>query len=395
MIPDPAIASIASVADWLIEGAPTASGPEGIIEELCERVVATGIPVWRAAMFVSTLHPEIMGRRIEWREGIGTAVGEAPYAVFNSPSFRGSPVAAVYRDRQMLRVRLDEPSAGEYPQLDDLRAEGATDYLAVPILFTSGEVHVGVWATRQPGGFAEAQIAALMTLTAPLARLTEIYALRRTAANLLDAYVGRDAGARVLGGQVRRGFSEAIEAVIWLSDMRGFTALADTVAPAELVALLNRYFDCQVPVILDHGGEVLKFMGDGLLAIFPLTGRDPEVVCAAAMQAAGEMRAAVAAMEGWPDAAETGAPRHGLALHIGELLYGNIGAAGRLDFTCIGPAVNLAARLEALAARLGRTTLVSAAFARHCCAGLAPLGEFALAGFRVPQPVYGLVDEAG
>jgi adenylate cyclase len=385
--------SIAHIADWLIDGARTASTPDAVLREMCERVLATGIPVWRAAMFVSTLHPEIMGRRIEWRDGVGTMVGEAPFSVFDSPSFRGSPVSRVYRDRQPLRLRLDDPAAGEYPQLDDLRAEGATDYLAVPIFFTNGEVHVGVWASRQAGGFTEAQIAALMTLTAPLARLTEIYALRRTAANLLDAYVGRDAGARVLGGQVRRGFSEAIEAVIWLSDMRGFTILADTVAPAELVTLLNRYFDCQVPLILGHGGEVLKFMGDGLLAIFPLAGRNPAAVCTAAMQAAGEMRAAVAAMEGWPDSAEIHAPRHGLALHIGELLYGNIGAAGRLDFTCIGPAVNLAARLEALAARLGRTTVVSADFARHSGVGLVPLGEFALAGFRLPQPVYGLADE--
>ena len=386
--------SIASVAAWLIEGAPDASTPDGIIKGLCERVAAAGIPVWRAAMFVSTLHPEIMGRRIEWRDGVGTMVGEAPFSVFDSPSFRGSPVSQVYRDRQPLRVPLEDPAAGEYPQLDDLRAEGATDYLAVPIFFTNGEVHVGVWVTRAAGGFTEMQLAALMALTAPLARLTEIYALRRTATNLLDAYVGRDAGARVLGGQVRRGFTEAIEAVIWLSDMRGFTTLADTVAPAELVALLNRYFDCQVPLILGHGGEVLKFMGDGLLAIFPLAGRDPAAVCAAAMQAAGEMRAAVAAMDSWPASVDVRAPRHGLALHIGELLYGNIGAAGRLDFTCIGPAVNLAARLEALAARLGRTTVVSADFTQHCGEGLVPLGEFALAGFRLPQPVFGLADEA-
>ncbi len=386
--------SIAAIVAWLIDGAPSAATPDAILRQMCERVVAGGIPVWRAAIFVRTLHPEVMGRRIEWREDSGISIGQASYAVFDTQSFRDSPVASVYRDARPLRVRLDHSRTGEFPQLDDLRAKGGTDYLAFPIKFSDGEVHVGTWATRHRGGFTDSHLAALDRLTGPLSRLAEAYALRRTAANLLDTYVGRDAGARILSGQIRRGFSEAIEAVIWLSDMRGFTALADSMPSTELMALLNRYFDCQVPVILGHGGEVLKFMGDGLLAIFPLAGRNPETVCGTAMAAAGEMRSAVAAMAGWPNLGEAAVPRHGLALHIGELLYGNIGAANRLDFTCIGPAVNLAARLEALAARLGRTTLVSAEFARHSGAGLVPLGEFELAGFRAPQPVYGLADEA-
>ena len=386
--------SIAPIVDWLIDGAPSAPTPADVLNQMCERVVAAGIPVWRVAAFIRTLHPEIMGRRLEWREGSGISIGEAPFEVFDSASFKGSPVSRIYREGQPLRLRLDALASGEFPQLDDLRAEGATDYLAVPFVFSNGDIHVGTWATRAPGGFTEQQVAALHRLTKPLTRLAEAHALRRTAANLLDTYVGRDAGARILNGQIRRGFSETIEAVIWLSDMRGFTALADTVAPAELMALLNRYFDCQVPVILDHGGEVLKFMGDGLLAIFPLAGRDPAAVCADAMAAAGEMRRAVGAITDWPSPGNSSGPRHGLALHIGELLYGNIGAANRLDFTVIGPDVNLAARLEALAARLGRTTVVSAGFARHCGGALVLLGEFALAGFRAPQPVYGLADEA-
>jgi adenylate cyclase len=188
--------------------------------------------------------------------------------VFDSAAFRGSPVAAVYRDGNPLRLRLGGLGPAEFPQLDELRAEGGTDYLALPVVFSNGETHVGVWVTRAPGGFTEPQMAALDRLTAPLARVAEIRALRRTAVNLLDTYVGHDAGARILGGQIRRGFNETIDAVIWLSDMRGFTTLADSMPSTDLMALLNRYFDCQVPVILGHGGEVLKFMGDGLLAIF-------------------------------------------------------------------------------------------------------------------------------
>ena len=387
---------ITAIREWLIGGARSAATPDAVMTELCDRVVAVGIPVWRAAMFVRTLHPEIMGRRIEWRHGAGVRFGEASFEVFDSDSFRGSPVARVYEEVRPLRLRLDGPEARAFPQLDELRAEGGTDYLAFPVEFSNGEVHVGTWTTRRRGGFTEAQRAALEAVTAPLARVTEIYALRRTATNLLDTYVGKEAGARILAGSIRRGFTETIRAAIWLSDMRGFTALADSIPPAELIAVLNRYFDCQVPVILSHGGEVLKFMGDGLLAIFPLGAEaDPQDVCRAALAASAEVRQAVGALSDWPASAEADAPRYGVALHIGELLYGNIGAANRLDFTCIGPAVNLAARLQGVASRLGRITLLSAEFARHCGPGVVPLGEFALAGFRAPQPVYGLADEPG
>jgi adenylate cyclase len=386
---------IAGIVAWLIDGARTGTTPGAILDELSERLVAAGVPLWRTAVFVSTLHPEIMGRRVEWRAGAGVSIGEAPFEVFDSPAFRGSPVARVYETVQPLRLRFDDPASSRFPHLADLRAEGATDYLAQPIAFTNGEIHVATWATRRPGGFTDAQLAALGAVAAPFARVTEIYALRRTATNLLDTYVGRDAGAHILAGQIRRGFTETIRAVIWLSDMRGFTMLADRIPPAALIELLNRYFECQVPAILRHGGEVLKFMGDGLLAIFPLAAEvEPEAVCGAALAAAADVRGAVAALADWPDFAETRGLRYGVALHIGELFYGNIGAAGRLDFTCIGPAVNLAARLEGLAARLGRTTLLSAAFARDCGAEIVPLGEFALAGFGAPQPVFGLAGEA-
>src|SRR5580704_10036144 len=365
------------------------------MSELCDRIVTIGIPVWRAAMFVRTLHPQIMGRRIEWRHGGGVTFGEASFEVFDSAAFRGSPVAAVYQEVRPLRLRLDGPEARAFPQLDNLRAEGGTDYLAFPLEFSNGEVHVGTWATRHRGGFTDPQCAALEALNAPLARVTESYALRRTAINLLDTYVGKDAGARILAGQIRRGFSETIRAAIWLSDMRGFTSLTDRLPAATAIELLNRYFDCQVPAILGHGGEVLKFMGDGLLAIFPLaTEAEPQSVCDAALAAAAEVRTAISSLRDWPTLAEATGPRYGLALHIGELLYGNIGAANRLDFTCIGPAVNLASRLEALTGRLGRTTLFSAQFAQYCGAGTVPLGEFSLAGIRAPQPVYGLADEA-
>jgi len=279
----------------------------------------------------------------------------------------------------------------DFPILRDLREEGVTDYLIAPLHFTNGEIHFASWATRQPGGFTDENIVAITSVTTPLTRVAEIRAAQRIAATLLSTYVGPKAGQRVLAGQIRRGTTEAIHAGIWLSDMRGFTKLADRLRPQDLVDLLNRYFDCQVPPILDHGGEVLKFMGDGLLAIFPIGEcADTATVCAAALEAAYAARDNVRKLNA---AADTGAVRFGLALHVGDVLYGNIGGGDRLDFTCIGPAVNLAARLEKLAGQLGRTILASEEFAKYCGDGLRPLGKFAIAGFAEERTAFGLGDE--
>ncbi len=340
-----------------------------------------------------TLHPNIMGRRFTWQPGHAVEIGSPPYGLMEREIFRASPVLRIYETGERVRRHLADPDCPlDFPILPDLVAEGVTDYFGTPLVFTNGEVHVATWTTRAPGGFSDRHIGGIEAIVAPLARIAEIYALRRTAATLLDTYVGRHAGERILAGQIRRGHTEAIHAAIWLSDMRGFTALADRVQPQLLTDLLNQYFEAQVPVILEHGGEVLKFMGDGLLAIFPLAPDDPDGAraCGAALQAACAVRGRIAAIA---DGNGTGIVRFGLALHRGDVLYGNIGGETRLDFTCIGPAVNLAARLEKLAGELGRAVVASHDFARHCPGALVALGEFALRGFEAAQQVYGLPDE--
>jgi adenylate cyclase len=211
---------------------------------------------------------------------------------------------------------------------------------------------------------------------------------------LLDTYIGHHAGGRILAGHIRRGDIEEIDAAIWISDMREFTALSDRMAPRALIDLLNRYFDCQVPAIADEGGEVLKFIGDGLLAIFPIGDADPEEVCSRALAAARRARAAVADLSRPTNAEDFMRLRFGLALHLGRVSYGNIGGGNRLDFTCIGPAVNCAARIEKLTSQLGRAVLASGAFAHYCPAQFTTLGEFSLAGFSAPQMIFGLADSA-
>ena len=266
--------------------------------------------------------------------------------------------------------------------------------MLTPLIFTDDSVHVATWSTQQMAGFTNAQIAGIETIVKPFTRVAEIRALLRTATNLLDTYVGHDAGERILAGRIRRGHTEAIHAVIWLSDMRGFTSMADRLPPQVLVDLLNRYFDCQVPAILEHGGEVLKFMGDGLLAIFPLAKglAGPHEASHRALGAARDAQTNIAAID---TPTNVRGVRFGLALHIGEVLYGNIGSGNRLDFTCIGPAVNLAARLEKVAAKLGRTVVASAEFVAHFPGEFVPLGEFSVAGFAAPQLVFGLNEPIG
>jgi adenylate cyclase len=365
-----------------------------LLAEIGERLIQAGVPLWRTGIFVRTLHPDVYGRNFVWRPGSEVEVGSVDYGIQESPDFRNSPLVIVFRQGIEVRARIDDPASGRFPIVADLRAEGVTDYIALPLTFTDGLVNASSWSTKQPGGFTEEQLAALRMIVTPLARLIEIISLRRTASILLDTYVGNRAGERIMGGQIRRGHAETMNAAIWLSDLRGFTALSDRLPAETVVDILNQYFDCQVDSIRAHGGEVLKYMGDGLLAVFPIDEYvgDSQQVCSRVLEAAQQSRASVADMQYQiGDVVERF--RFGVALHVGRILYGNIGGGNRLDFTCIGPAVNLAARLEKIAGRLHRTIVASEGFAGICSGGWSDLGEFPIAGFSKDQRVYGLIDE--
>jgi adenylate cyclase len=377
---------------WLSSSEPT---PTQVLTETCERLTAAGVPLWRDGAFVRTLHPDAYGRSFVWRPGADVVINTAGFDLPDSPQYKQSPLAILYASGHEVRYRLDDPESRRFPFFDDMREEGVTDYIALPLHFTDGTMHATSWTTKAPGGFTDEQLAALRAVVQPFARLAEIFAMRRTAAALLDTYVGNRAGERIWAGQIRRGHAEAMQAAIWLSDLRGFTALSDRLAARAVVDILNQYFDCQVPAIRKHGGEILKFMGDGLLAVFPIAkdGGDLGEVCARVLDAAREARASVDAMR-YPGSEGDERFRFGVALHIGEILFGNIGGTSRLDFTCIGPAVNLAARLEKIAGKLSRTVVASAAFAGVAKDGWTELGEFPIAGFSRTQRVFGLRDEA-
>jgi adenylate cyclase len=379
---------------WLMEGARSAPTPPAILKEVCERLVVAGLPLYRVGAFVQTLHPDVFGRSFIWRSGQDVTITPITFDMPDSPQFKSNPLAILYASGHEVRYRFDDPESRRFPFLDELRAEGMTDYIALPLLFTDGTVHASSWTTKAEGGFTDEHLDTLRSVIPPFSRLAEIHAMRRTATALLDTYVGNRAGERIWAGQIRRGHAEDMKAAIWLSDLRGFTSLSDRLAQETVVDILNQYFDCQVPVIREHGGEILKFMGDGLLAVFPIAkdGGNLSEVCGRALQASSTARANVDAMH-YPSGNAVERFRFGVALHIGGILFGNIGGMSRLDFTCIGPAVNLAARLEKIAGKLHRTVVASAAFAGACADDWVDLGEFPIAGFSQAQRVFGLRDE--
>ena len=386
--------ALQKLSDWLVDGARSSFRSPQLLGEICERLIAAGLPLWRTGIFVRTLHPDIFGYRFIWKPGSDVEVAAADFTFVDSPGFQNSPLYIVFQEGVEVRARFDDPASSRFPIIEDLRAEGVTDYIALPLIFTDGSARGSSWTTKQPGGFTDEQLDALRSVVKPLARLVEILSLSRMASMLLDTYVGNRAGERIMGGQIRRGHTETMNAAIWLSDLRGFTALSDRLPAETVVDILNQYFDCQVDAIRKRGGEVLKYMGDGLLAVFPIDEYvgDEQQVCSRVLEAAHEFRASVADMK-YPIGDAVEQFRFGVALHVGRILYGNIGGGNRLDFTCIGPAVNLAARLEKIASNLRRTVVASEGFAGICRGGWSDLGEFPVAGFAKAARVYGLVDE--
>lgn len=385
-----------AIAGWIIErGLRQAAIPE-LLGGVCERLVAAGVALTRGHLSARTLHPSIDGIGHTWyrsgRTGMQTfAVGGAV-----NPEWQASPLRHLVESRRpRLRRRLaaaNEPL--DFPMLEALRAEGATDYLALLQGFAVADRHDGPtgmvtsWTTDSPGGFTDAQAARLEALMPVFGLAVSTRLAREIAAAALDTYVGRQAGQRVLSGRIHLGSSETISAVILVADFRGFTALSDRLPAGDLAPLLNAHFARLVPPILEAGGEVLKYVGDGLLAVF--TGPRDEAIhgaVAAAERATAALDAAAAA--------DGPAMRAGIALHAGDVVYGNIGAADRLDFTVIGRAVNEAARIEALCRDLGETLILSdaaAAVARDAGLGprLRPLGAHVLRGVSRPQPLFAL-----
>jgi adenylate cyclase len=376
--------------DLVLGMAAASDDPGPIFAAACGRLLADGVPLRRASLGMQTIDPTVRALAFVWRRDAPTVAmagavahgaggeGEAMY--------RRSPIA--HLEAQGLTGRRWRLEVGEgcaaFPLLAELRAEGATDYVLRLARFGGAAVAAlpGVafaFDTDRPGGFREADAAALESILPALGLVAHRAALARVASELLGVYLGPATARRVLAGEARRGRGQAIAAALLLADLRGFTALADREDPRRVVGWLDEHLEAVGASVAGHGGEVLKFVGDGLLAVFPSEGQEADA-CVRALGAAEAALASTAALNAARRA--TGEPELGLdvVLHHGEVVYGNVGAARRLDFTVVGRAVNEASRLEALCGRLGRNPLLSAAFAARCGRATVSLGRFALRG---------------
>lgn len=378
--------------DWLVRESVRERFIDDVFARVCELLRADGLPLDRATLHLRALHPQFIGATIEWRPGMAAAeVRFHDRSTLATRAYLDSPVRSLFEGAEGIRRRLDHEGPDQRPLgniFAELQAQGFVDYVALPMTFTDGRRHACSWATRRPQGFDTRELLELEELLPLLAMALEIRLNRRIARILLETYVGERAGRRILDGDITRGSGEVVHAAICYTDLRGFTRLSQQLPVDRLLTLLNRYFDIVGDAVSEHGGEILKFVGDGLLAVFPLESGE---ACGRAYAAA---LAAQRGMHAWnAERLAYGEPPvgFGLALHVGDVLWGNIGTATRLDFTVVGPAVNVAHRLEELAKALRREVVLSGTFAAGCPASrirLQPLGSFRLRDVEEPIEVY-------
>jgi adenylate cyclase len=378
------------VLHWLTNDARDERFIDNIFAEMCLRLRRAGFPVKRATLHVLIHHPQWLGAKIMWADGMqGAEITRVDHDVRGRSQFIGSPASEIHDGATEVRENLArDPALGrQHAIYDEMRAMGLTDYVAWPLYHTLGKRHMVTFATDRPGGFEAAHIAGLSNLLPVLALVSEIRVKNRLARTLLETYVGSHAGELILAGATRRGMGTTVRAAIMICDLRDFTKISDNWPRDDVIDLLNGYFDAMSEPIARHGGEILKFIGDGLLAIFPL---DQPQACANLLHAVTEARQAMIALNEKNN--ETGrAPlNYGIGVHVGDVMYGNIGSSTRLDFTVIGPAVNMASRLEALTKQLGKPVLLSSAFADLVKSDfdLERVGEYPVRGFNDPIELF-------
>jgi adenylate cyclase len=375
--------SILDLARWLVGPARVALDPAKIVAGSCERLVAAGIPLWRVRVGQRLANPIIGAWGVIWARGLGAEEYTIPRTMLATDSYTGSPFEHVVTTRTAFRRSLrDLDTAQDHAVLFELAAAGSTDYLAIPVVYGDGSVQGASFTTDEIRGFSPYEIALIEELSPFLAAALEPTAMRRSTESLLQTYLGNGPAQRVAAGEIRQGDQVEIEAAVLLTDLRGYTALSEQLSTDQLLDYLGRYLEVVVGAVRAEGGDVLKFMGDGVLSIFPVeeSGRDE-----ATRKAYRALNAALVR------AAHTGDLQFVGGLHIGPVIYGNIGSPDRLDFTVVGPTVNLVSRLEALAKRTESAAVCSREVATLLPVELTTaLGTFTLKGVQDQQVVFKL-----
>ncbi|SDC73293.1 DUF427 domain-containing protein [Ruegeria marina] len=377
------------LVDWLLRGASHIRSPEAFTMALAEKMLEQGIPVSRIGVMVWSLHPLIAGKHYIWEKDKTEISTYAPtYEVHDSPAYQNSPLRHVSNGLGGVRQRLTVTNPeNSFPIMEDLRARGATDYVAMPLPFSDGRTNVLTLTCDQPDGFSTANLGLVFECVAVIGRYYEVFMQHENARSLLETYVGKRTGARVLGGDIRRGDGDEIDAAIMFCDLRGSTRLESELGRAPYIGLLNRFFETVSDIVHAHDGEVLKFIGDAVLAVFP-GAEAPATAQRNALAAATEI---VATLCG--DAGDGPKLDCAIGLAYGQVTYGNVGSRERLDFTVIGQAANVAARLGDYGKSAGHRVVVSDDF-QPICRDCLPLGAVMLHNVAEPVRCYAVSSAA-
>jgi adenylate cyclase len=397
---------IEGISSWLVERGLAGASETDLLHGFCTACLQAGLELSHGNVLIDTLHPVHEGRVFKWHvDGARSPVveyGRSNQAGAAADSWQRSPFHVLLTSGESELRRKPTEEAPEFPVLAELRGEGGTDYIAFVHRFARdsviGEMDAvySSWSTRRDVGFDEQDIAGLRRLVPPLALAVKCASLARIAQTLVEVYLGRDAGQRVLDGRISRGVAERINAVVWFSDLHGYTRISDRAAPHEIIPMLNDYADAVVSAVHGAGGDVLKLVGDGVLAIFKAD--DPAQACRCALAAERDMRMRVAALNERRAAEGHPVTSVYLGLHIGDVFYGNIGSEERLDFTVVGPTVNEASRIATMCGSVDRDVVVSADFVAAVAPSerkdLVSVGRFALRGIARAQELF-TIDRPG
>lgn len=371
-----------AIIDWLIGPARQQASPAELVGGLSERLVEAGVPLLRVRVGQAVANPLIGAWGVIWSRGSGPDGYTVPRGMLATDSYKGSPFEQVILTRRSLHKSLENLEHGtDHPVLFELAEGGGTDYLAIPIAYGDGSLQVSAFTTDRPGGFRDAEIALIESLAPAIGAALEPAAMRHSMASLLEVYLGRGPAERIGNGAFRRGQTTEIDAAVVITDLRDSTGLSERLQPDALLETLGAYFEVVVEAVRSQGGDVLKFVGDGVLAVFPVNADGRQDAC---------RRAAGAIASAFANRAATGM-NFVAALHVGPVVYGNIGSPDRLDFTVVGPTVNYLSRLEGVAKSLNRRAVCSKEVAAVLTGDTTTsLGSQTLKGFAEPQEVFEL-----
>ena len=385
---------MAPIVEWLAHEGRLVQRPAAFMEQLLTRVLQTGIPLWRAYVGLQLVHPQLQAMGYVWRRGEKVQEIARAWGIQFTPAYIGSPLQAAREQGRLVRHHLKNLTEHDHVLLHELKADGGVDYMALPMhIRREGPLPVVTFATDSRLGFSDEDIADLTRLVDMMGAVTEMHIERSVAETVAKTYLGPEVGQRVLNGAIRRGEGEELRAVLWFSDLRDFTGMSERLPASEVLELLNNYMQLVGDALSANGGEILKFIGDGVMGYFPA--EDALFLPMVTGQALAAARRLIADIEAANEARAAGGLdplRFGVGLHVGDVTFGNVGTQDRLDFTVIGPAVNRASRLEGLTKELKVPVLASAEFNEVCTVPMKSLGKHVLRGVPDPVEVFTLPD---